>query len=114
MKLTQEERSWVLYDCANSAYSIAITTALFPIIFGMFKSSGNSMDLGYFNTIASIFIAVLSPILGTIADYKDKKEVFSFFFIIGAVFTASLAFVQPESGLRLLIAIFYVLSAIGF
>ena len=79
MKLTQEERSWVLYDCANSAYSIAITTALFPIIFGMFKSSGNSMDLGYFNTIASIFIAVLSPILGTIADYKDKKKRFFFF-----------------------------------
>lgn len=115
MKLTQEERSWVLYDCANSAYSIVITTALFPIIFGMFKSSGNSMDLGYFNTIASIFIAVLSPILGTIADYKDKKKrFFLFFFIIGVVFTASLAFVQPESGLRLLIAIFYVLSAIGF
>ncbi|NLL67907.1 MAG: MFS transporter [Clostridiaceae bacterium] len=115
MKLTQEEKSWILYDCANSAYSIAITTALFPIIFGMFKSNGSSMDLGYFNTIASVFIAVLSPILGTIADYKDKKKrFFLFFFIIGVTFTASLALVQPESGMRLLIAIFYVLSAVGF
>ena len=115
MKLTQEERSWVLYDCANSAYSIAITTSLFPIIFGMFKSTGSSMDLGYFNTLASIFVAVLSPILGTIADYKDKKKrFFLFFFILGVAFTASLALVPPESGMRLLIAIFYVLSAIGF
>ncbi len=115
MKLTSEEKSWILYDCANSAYSIAITTALFPIIFGMFKSNGSSMDLGYFNTIASILVAILSPILGTIADYKDKKKrFFIFFFIIGVVFTTSLALVPPGSGMRLLIAIFYVLSAIGF
>lgn len=115
MKLTQEEKSWILYDCANSAYSIAITTALFPIIFGMFKSTGSSMDLGYFNTLASIIVAVLSPILGTIADYRDKKKrFFLFFFIIGVAFTASLALVPPDSGMRLLIAIFYVLSAIGF
>ena len=73
MKLTKEERSWILYDCGNSAYSMAITTALLPIVFGMFDNVDSSMTLGYFNSIASIIIAVLSPILGTIADYKDKK-----------------------------------------
>ncbi len=115
MKLTKEEKSWILYDCANSAYSIAITTALLPAIFGMFKNVGSSMDLGYFNTMASLIVAILSPILGTIADYKDKKKrFFIFFFITGVIFTASLALVPPESGLWQLLAMFYVLSAVGF
>lgn len=47
MKLSKEERSWVLYDCGNSAYSMAVTTALLPIIFGMFDNVKSSMDLGY-------------------------------------------------------------------
>ncbi len=115
MKLTREERSWILVDCGNSAYSIAITTALLPVIFGMFKNVGSSMDLGYFNTIASILVAILSPILGTIADYKNKKKRFFIFFsLLGVIFTASLAFVPPEGGMWQLLAIFYILSAIGF
>lgn len=115
MKMTKEEKAWILYDCGNSAYSIAITTALLPAIFGMFNNVGSSMDLGYFNTIASVIIAILSPILGTIADYKDKKKrFFLFFFILGVIFTASLATISPESGKWQLLAIFYVLTAIGF
>ncbi|EOD00974.1 MFS transporter [Caldisalinibacter kiritimatiensis] len=112
MKLTKQERAWILYDCGNSAYSISITTALLPIYFGMFKS-GESMDLGYFNSIASILIAILSPVLGTIADYKDKKKrFFTFFFILGVVFTAALAFV-PYGKWQYLV-IFYILTSLGF
>jgi UMF1 family MFS transporter len=115
MKLSKEERSWILYDCGNSAYSIAITTALLPVVFGMFKNVGSSMDLGYFNTIASILVAVLSPILGTIADYRDKKKRFFIFFAsLGVLSTALLSFVPPESGLWQLLVMFYILSAIGF
>lgn len=115
MKLSKEERSWILYDCGNSAYSIAITTALLPVIFSMFKNVGSSMDLGYFNTIASILVAVLSPILGTIADYRDKKKRFFIFFAsLGVLSTALLASVPPESGLWQLLVIFYILSAVGF
>lgn len=111
-KLTKVEKSWILYDCGNSAYSMAITTALLPIYFGMFKSGG-SMDLGYFNSIASIFIAILSPILGTIADYKDKKKrFFMFFFLLGVVFTAGLAIVP--NGMWQLLVLFYILTCIGF
>ena len=43
---SKKELSWILYDCANSAYSMAITTALFPIYFGMV--GGNEMNLGYY------------------------------------------------------------------
>ncbi len=115
MKLTKQELSWVLYDCGNSAYSIAITTALLPTVFGMFDNVGSTMNLGYFNTIASIIVAVLSPILGTIADYKDKKKRFFIFFVsLGVIFTASLALVPPSSGLWQLLILFYILTAVGF
>lgn len=112
IRLTTTEKSWILYDCANSAYSMAITTALFPVYFGMMKA-GNSMDLGYFNSAASIFIAMLSPILGTIADYKDfKKRFFMFFALMGIIMTTMLA-VVPQ-GQWFVLAIIYIFSAIGF
>ena len=112
MKLTKTERSWILYDCGNSAYSIAITTALLPVYFAMFKGSG-SMDLGYYNSIASIIIAILAPILGTIADYRHyKKRFFAFFFLVGVVFTAALA-VVPNGQVATLV-IFYIVTCIGF
>ncbi|WP_141503859.1 MFS transporter [Paenibacillus luteus] len=115
MKLSGEERSWILYDCGNSAYSMAVTTALLPIVFGMFTHVNSSMDLGYFNSLASIIVAVLSPILGTLADYKDKKKRFFLFFaLVGILSTLSLAFISPDSGQWQLLILFYVLSAIGF
>lgn len=111
-KLTREEFSWILYDCGNSAYSMAITTALLPIYFGMFRADA-VMDLGYFNSLASILVAVLSPILGTIADYKDrKKRFFLFFFLVGVLCTAALA-VVPFGNWQLLVLL-YVLTVVGF
>lgn len=114
MKLTREEKSWIMYDCGNSAYSLAITTALFPIVFGMFDGV-SSMNLGYFNSLASILVAFLSPILGTLADYKDKKKrYFTFFALLGIFATFSFTFISPESGQWQLLIVMYVLSAIGF
>ena len=93
---------------------MAITTALFPIVFGMFKGT-DSMDLGYFNSLASIIIAVLSPILGTLADYKDrKKRYFTFFAMLGIIATLSFTFIPPESGQWKLLIVLYILSVIGF
>lgn len=115
MKLSREEKSWIMYDGGNSAYTMAVSTALLPIVFDMFNNVGNSMDLGYFNSIASIIIALLSPILGTIADYKDKKKRFFIFFtLMGILTTISLAFISPDSGQWQLLILFYVLSSIGF
>ena len=115
MKLSREEKSWILVDCGNSAYSMAVTTALLPIMFGMFDNVKHSMDLGYFNSIASILVAALSPILGAAADYKDKKtRFFIFFTCLGVLSTASLAFIPPSSGQWQLLILFFILSAIGF
>ena len=114
MKLTKEEKSWILYDCGNSAYSMAITTALFPIVFGMFNGV-DGMDYGYYASIASVIIALISPILGTFADYKDKKKRFFLFFSLVEIFsTLGLAFIAPSSGQWLLLIIIYILSSVGF
>ena len=81
------ERSWILYDWANSAYSIAITTAILPLYYKNI-ATGVSTSLstaywGYANSIATILVSVLAPILGTIADYRGyKKKFFLFFFIV--------------------------------
>lgn len=112
MKLTKQEKSWILYDCGNSAYSMAITTALFPIYFSIIKG-GSLLDYGFFISIASLIVAIISPILGTIADYKDtKKRFFIFFVTVGIVFTAALALV-PTSMWGLLI-VFYIITSVGF
>lgn len=108
---SKKELSWILYDCANSAYSMAITTALFPIYFGMI--GGNEMNLGYYNSFASIIIAILSPVLGTIADFRGmKKRLFTLFSIISIFSTLFLSF-AGELGLPLLMS-FFILGSVTF
>ena len=108
---SKKELSWILYDCANSAYSMASTTALFPIYFGMI--CGNEMTLGYYNSFASIIIAILSPVLGTIADFRGmKKRLFTLFSIIAIFSTLFLSF-AGELGLPLLMA-FFILGSVTF
>ena len=103
-----------MYDCGNSAYSMAITTALFPIVFGMFDGV-DGMDYGYYASLASVIIAIISPILGTFADYKDKKKRFFLFFALVGIFsTLALAFIAPSSGQWQLLIIIYILSSVGF
>jgi MFS transporter, UMF1 family len=115
---TKEEKSWVFYDWANSAYSIIITTAVFPLFYKASASNAgiSNVDstayLGYTISFATLLLAILSPILGTIADYQGfKKKFFIFFFSLGIIFTAGLSFVP--SNLWLLLLIFYTVTVIG-
>lgn len=111
-KFNKEEMSWILYDCGNSAYSMTVTTALFPVYFSMVNKS-SSMDLGYFASMAGILVAILSPILGTIADYKGyKKKFFVSFTLVGIISTLFLSFV-PTSPLWV-IMIPFLISTVGF
>lgn len=118
-KFSEVERSWMLYDWASSAYSVVITTAIFPIFFKAgaeaagVSSVNSTAYLGYTIAIATFILAMLSPILGTIADYDGlKKKFFACFFIAGVVSTAMLAVVPFDSWLALLIL--YTITSIGF
>jgi UMF1 family MFS transporter len=117
-RLTKEENSWVFYDWANSAYSIIITTAVFPLFYkAAAKNAGVSAAdstayLGYTIAIATFILAMLGPILGSIADYQGyKKRFFRFFFIMGVAATAILAFIPSDQWLLLLAC--YTVAAVG-
>lgn len=112
--MTREERSWVTYDWANSAYSIVITTAIFPLFYESIAPAEIYVSTwGYANSVASLFVAILAPVLGTIADYWGrKKKFFSFFFLIGVITTVSLILVGE--GQWMLGLMLYIGSVIGF
>ncbi len=119
MKLTKIEKSWAFYDWANSAYTLAVTTTIFPLYFkaavektGVAQATSTAY-WGFANSISTLFVALLAPFLGTIADYYGyKKNFFGFFTWMGVVLTAILAFV-PESQWLLMLVI-YMISAVGF
>src|SRR5436190_9427506 len=99
-------RAWAMYDWANSAYSLVITSALFPIYFHAVTTSGGSETvhflgrnynsaslLTYAISFAFLIIAIINPLLSSIADYSGKKKPFMFFFsTLGAASCSSLFF----------------------
>ncbi|WHY69291.1 MFS transporter [Neobacillus sp. SuZ13] len=118
-RMSKQEKSWVLYDWANSAYSILITTAIFPLYFKAaakeagLAASTSTAYWGYANSFATLLISLCAPILGSIADFKGlKKRLFTFFFALGIVFTLLLAVVPSNQWLFLLIC--YMVTVIGF
>ncbi|WP_413300239.1 MFS transporter [Bacillus sp. 1P10SD] len=118
-RMSKQEKSWVFYDWANSAYSILITTAIFPLYFkAAAKNAGLAASTstaywGYANSFATLLISLCAPILGSIADFKGfKKRFFTFFLALGVVFTLLLAVVPSNQWLILLIC--YMFTVIGF
>jgi UMF1 family MFS transporter len=114
LKPTREERSWILYDWANSAYTIIITTAIFPLFYQTVTSESTYVATWAFgNSAASLFVAILAPILGTIADYRNrKKRFFSFFLAVGIATTIALVFIGE--GQWLFAILIYAVSVVGF
>ncbi|MEM5947170.1 MFS transporter [Spirochaetia bacterium 38H-sp] len=113
-----QEKSWILYDWANSAHTMIIMTVIFPIFFK--KVLAQDMDehsstaiIGYANSIVAAVIAILSPVLGTLADYKDsKKRFFTVFFMMGVLSSAGLAFIAVGNWMAGIIL--FALSILGF
>lgn len=118
-KLDKIEKSWVLYDWANSAYTLTITTTILPLYFKSVAgqagvSAGDSTAYwGYANSIYTLILAILAPILGTVADYKGyKKKFFTFFVCLGLVFTALMPLIP--SNLWVMLLALYIITAVGF
>jgi MFS transporter, UMF1 family len=117
-RFTKEENSWMFYDWGNSAYSIIITTAVFPLFYKAsatnagISAANSTAYLGYTIAIATFILAMAGPILGTIADYEgNKKRFFRFFVLLGVTATAGLAFIPNEQWLFLLIL--YTITVLG-
>lgn len=96
--LTKIEKNWILYDVANSAFVLMVSTII-PIFFkGICSASGISDSdstafWGYALSISTLIVAFLGPTLGRLADKKDKKKkYFLFFLLLGCLGCAALGF----------------------
>ena len=90
LKLTPLEKSWILYDIGNSAFILMVST-LIPIYFNALAgASGVNEDLylsywGYAGSIATVLVAIIGPICGTLVDRKLKKPLFLLTVVLGVV-----------------------------
>ena len=112
-----ELRAWAMYDWAVSAMQTVITTAVFPIYFisvagaDMTKAEATAW-YSWANTAGALLIALLSPVLGAMADYRSaKKRFLSVFMLLGVFSTMGMFFIMH--GDLFLAATLFVLSLAG-
>jgi len=110
--------SWAFYDWANSAYSTTVMAGFFPLFFKEYwadphNPSQSTFYLGMANSIASLVVAALAPLLGSIADQGSaKKKFLTFFAFLGVIMTGGLWMVAQ--GNWQMAVLFYVMATIGF
>ncbi len=110
--------SWSMYDWANSAFATTIMAAVLPIYYRTIAEStltGNQVTSywAYTNSIALLLIALVSPILGAMADFRGQKKRFlTIFALLGIVATAFMFFLT--TGDWLLASTLFILGNIGF
>ena len=112
-KLTPREKRWIMYDVGNSAF-VLLSTAVVPIYANSLLEAAGQNNIvstwGYAQTVASLVIALLMPILGSIADVQGMKiKFFLGFFLTGVVMCLGMSL--PLGWLAFLIV--YVLATIG-
>jgi UMF1 family MFS transporter len=108
-------RAWTMYDWANSAFATTIMASILPNYFGMFIATEGSLTLwGYTVAIGSLIAALISPVLGSIADFRGSKKVFMGFFVALGVVATALLYLVDQPGEWLLACILYILGTIGF
>lgn len=115
-KLNKLEKYWVMYDVGNSAFALLVSTII-PIYFknmaagNGISASDSTAYLSYAISISTLIVAVLGPVLGTVADGKNrKKPLFTLFMMIGVLGCAALAL--PKSAILFLVV--FVITKVGF
>ena len=110
--------SWALYDWANSVFATTVIAGFFPVFFKQYWSAGtdavtSTAQLGFANSIGSVFILIAAPILGAVADGGGtRKRYLGAFTALGIAASAGLWFIGE--GEWSTAAVVYVLASIGF
>lgn len=121
---------WAMYDWANSVYNLVITSTIFPayytaitgdnndkttdhvILFG--RSFESSALYNYVLALGFLVVALMSPVLSSIADYKgNKKSFLRFFCTIGSFACMGLFWFKGLDNIQLGI-ICTIIACIGF
>ena len=115
-KLTKLEKYWILYDVGNSAFTLLIATIL-PIYFNSLAGGAGLSEVdylaywGYAASVATVIVAIIGPIFGTLADTKNfKKPVFTVSMMVGVIGCAALSF--PSSWIVFLAV--FVIAKVGY
>jgi UMF1 family MFS transporter len=121
---------WAMYDWANSVYNLVITSTIFPAYYEAVTGDGNENTLidkikigpyefsntalyNYVLAIAFVIVAILSPILSSIADYRgNKKQFLRFFCTMGSLACASLYFFDSNHIMGGLFSV--IIACVGF
>ncbi|MFH1570834.1 MAG: MFS transporter [Gemmatimonadota bacterium] len=112
-------RAWAMYDWANSAFATTVMAALFPLFFrSMARASGvaeadATAYWGYTTSAALVLVALLGPVLGSMADHLGCKKPFVAAFA-GLGIAATILFVFLGERSYRLGAILYILGDVGF
>jgi len=110
--------SWALYDWANSAFATTVMAGFFPIFFKQYwdqsaDSTLSTFHLGVGNSVASIAIVLIAPLLGAIADRGALRKRFLLLFAsLGVVFTAGLYWIGEDMWLAAILC--YSAGVVGF
>ena len=114
-KLTGLEKSWILYDIGNSAFILLVSTLL-PIYFNALASGAGISESdylaywGYAGSVATVLVAIIGPVCGTLADQKFKKPLFMASLALGAIGCAALG--AAWSWLSFLVI--FVIARVGY
>lgn len=110
--------AWTFYDWANSAFATTIMAAVLPVYYASVAGKyleGNLATVywAYTSSISLLIAALLSPVLGALADFAGiKKRLLTIFMLLGVTGTALLYFVR--TGDWLMASLFFILGDIGF
>lgn len=116
-RLTSQEKKWIWYDVANSAYTL-LATALLSFYFDFLSPSDNLTPIwSSVNSIVTIIAVILCPILGTYADFSKKREIFMTFALIGIIGCGVLSlfsFIADFTIASILFLIVYIVTEVGY
>lgn len=115
-KMTREEKNWVLYDVGNSAFVLLVSTIM-PIYFNYLAENAGISSAeylaywGYAASIATVIVAFIGPVFGTLADTKGlKKPIFITTMLIGGIGCLVLGFARQW----FIFLLIYIIAKIGF
>lgn len=107
-KLTKAEKSWIVYDVGNSAL-VLLATSVIPIYFKSLADGPSLVAWSYAETVASLVIALLMPVLGSIADMRGMKKKFVLATVLMGV-VATVGMGLPTDPMPFLVV--YVISSV--
>lgn len=123
------QHAWAMYDWANSAYNLVITSTIFPAFYEAVTGDGNEKTVDYvrlgrfefINTalynytlaVAFLIVAFISPLLASIADARgSKKKMLAFFAIMGSLACMGLFFFDAST--LLLGLVLMIVACVGY